>query len=117
MADSGYDIADYRSIEPAFGTLAEAELLTTEALALGIRTIIDVVPTHVSDQHPWFQVALTDGPGTPARELFWFRPGRGRVGEEPPTDWVGEFGGQAWTRSKNPDGQPGERFLHLFTAQ
>ena len=117
MADSGYDIADYRSIEPAFGTLAEAELLTTETLALGIRTIIDVVPTHVSDQHPWFQVALTDGPGTPARELFWFRPGRGRVGEEPPTDWVGEFGGQAWTRSKNPDGQPGEWFLHLFTAQ
>jgi alpha-glucosidase len=117
MADSGYDIADYRSIEPAFGTLAEAELLITEALELGIRTIIDVVPNHVSDQHPWFQAALTEGPGTPARELFWFRPGRGRASEEPPTDWVGEFGGQTWTRSKNPDGQPGEWFLHLFTAQ
>jgi hypothetical protein len=90
MADSGYDIADYRSIEPAFGTLAEAELLITEALALGIRTIIDVVPNHVSDQHPWFQAALTEGPGSPSRALFWFRPGRGRAGEEPPTDWVGE---------------------------
>jgi alpha-glucosidase len=117
MADSGYDIADYRSIEPAFGTLAEAELLITEALAHGIRTLIDVVPNHVSDQHPWFQAALTEGPGSPSRALFWFRPGRGRAGEEPPTDWVGEFGGQTWTRSKNPDGQPGEWFLHLFTAQ
>ena len=55
LADGGYDVADYRAIDPAFGTLAEAEALIADALALGIRTIIDIVPNHVSDQHPWFQ--------------------------------------------------------------
>jgi len=57
LADGGYDVQDYRDIDPRFGTLEEAELLIQEALALGIRTIIDVVPNHISDQHPWFQAA------------------------------------------------------------
>src|SRR3954468_20097885 len=72
LADGGYDVSDYRAIHPDFGTLAEAELLVQEALALGIRTIIDVVPNHVSDQHEWFQAALEAGPGSPERERFWF---------------------------------------------
>jgi pullulanase/glycogen debranching enzyme len=55
MADSGYDIADYRAIEPDFGTLEEAEQLIAEARALGIRTIVDIVPNHVSSEHPWFR--------------------------------------------------------------
>ena len=63
LADGGYDVADYRAIEPAFGTLAEAEALIDESLALGIRTIIDIVPNHVSDQHAWFVAALEGGPG------------------------------------------------------
>src|SRR5246500_254716 len=63
MADSGYDISDYRAIDPAFGTLAEAERLIAEARALGMRTIVDIVPNHVSDQHPWFQEALASPPG------------------------------------------------------
>ena len=63
MSDAGYDIADYRSIEPAFGTLADADALIAEAHALGIRIIIDVVPNHGSDQHPWFQAALAAGAG------------------------------------------------------
>ena len=79
--DGGYDVADYRAIEPSFGTLAEAEALITEALALGIRTIIDVVPNHVSDQHPWFIEAHHGGPGSPMRDRFWFHPGRGPGGE------------------------------------
>src|SRR5579859_1210076 len=54
MADAGYDVADYRSIEPAFGTLAEAEALIAEAHALGLRIIVDIVPNHCSDQHAWF---------------------------------------------------------------
>ena len=58
LADTGYDVADYRSIDPAFGTLEEAEQLIAEARALGIRTIVDIVPNHVSDQHPWFRAAL-----------------------------------------------------------
>ena len=117
MADGGYDVADYRAIDPTFGTLADAEALIGDALALGIRTIVDVVPNHVSDRHPWFQAALAAGPGAPERDRFWFRPGRGRGGSEPPTDWVSEFKGVPWTRTRNPDGSPGDWYLHLFTAQ
>src|SRR4029077_2178723 len=80
LADTGYDIADYRAIDPAFGTLEEAERLIAEARALGIRTIVDIVPNHVSNQHPWFSEALAAGPGSPERERFWFRPGSGADG-------------------------------------
>ncbi|BFO17334.1 hypothetical protein SHKM778_37220 [Streptomyces sp. KM77-8] len=109
MKDGGYDVADYRAIDPAFGTLAEAEKLIAEARELGIRTIVDIVPNHVSDQHPWFRAALTGGP---ERELFHFRPGRGEHGELPPNDWRSEFGGPAWTRL--PDG---DWYLHLFAPE
>ena len=64
MVDGGYDVADYRAIEPTFGTLAEAEALIDEARALGIRTIVDIVPNHVSARHPWFTAALAAGPGS-----------------------------------------------------
>jgi alpha-glucosidase len=114
LADGGYDVADYRAIDPAFGTLAEAERLIDEALALGIRTIIDVVPNHVSDQHAWFQAALAAGPGSPERARFWFHPGKGENGDEIPTHWVSDFQGSTWTRTTNPDGTPGEWYLHLF---
>ena len=79
MADGGYDVADYRAIDPAFGTLADAEALIAEALGARIRTIVDVVPNHVSDQHEWFQAALAAGPGSPERARFWFRPGEGET--------------------------------------
>jgi alpha-glucosidase len=117
MADAGYDVADYRNIDPVFGTLAEAEALIEEAHQAGIRTIVDVVPNHCSDAHPWFQAALAGGPGAPERDLFWFRPGRGPDGDERPTDWIGEFGGNTWTRTTNPDGTPGDWYLHLFTPE
>ncbi len=117
LADGGYDVADYRTIHPSFGTLAEAEKLISEALELGIRTIIDIVPNHISDRHPWFQEALAAGPGSPERERFWFHPGRGEGGEEIPTHWVSSFQGETWTRTVNPDGTPGEWYLHLFTPE
>ncbi|PWU50861.1 alpha-glucosidase [Micromonospora globispora] len=117
MADAGYDVADYRDIDPVFGTLAEAEALIAEAHALGIRTIVDVVPNHCSDVHPWFQAALAGGPDAPERELFWFREGRGPDGDLPPTEWVSSFGGRTWTRTTNPDGTPGDWYLHLFAPQ
>jgi alpha-glucosidase len=117
QADAGYDVADYRAIDPVFGTLAQAEELIREAHALGIRIIVDVVPNHCSDRHPWFQEALAQGPGSPERELFWFRPGRGEGGELPPNEWQSIFGGPAWTRTIDPDGKPGEWYLHLFAAQ
>ncbi len=116
LADGGYDIADYRAIDPAFGTLEEAEELIAEAATLGIRTIVDVVPNHVSDQHPWFQAALASPPGSAERARFWFHPGRGPGGDEMPTGWPSNFSGPSWTRTTNPDGTPGEWYLHLFSA-
>jgi alpha-glucosidase len=117
MADAGYDVADYRRIDPAFGDLAQAESLIAEAHELGLRVIVDIVPNHVSDQHVWFQEALAAAPGSAARDLFWFRPGRGTDGEVPPNDWRSEFGGPAWTRTTDSDGTPGEWYLHLFAAE
>ncbi|WP_086771340.1 glycoside hydrolase family 13 protein [Streptomyces bobili] len=112
LADGGYDVADYRTIDPAFGTLDEAEKLIAEARSLGIRTIVDIVPNHVSDQHPWFRAALAAGPGSPERKRFHFRPGRGEHGELPPNDWPSQFAGPTWTRVED-----GEWYLHLFTPQ
>ena len=117
MADAGYDVADYRAIEPSFGTLDEAEKLIAEAHDLGIRIILDVVPNHGSDVQPWFRAALAAAPGSPERDRFIFRPGRGPDGGQPPNNWTSEFGGPAWSRVAGPDGQPGEWYLHLFTPQ
>ncbi|MEV6736870.1 glycoside hydrolase family 13 protein [Streptomyces sp. NPDC051104] len=112
MADHGYDVADFREIDPLFGTVAEAEELIEEAHRHGIRVIPDIVPNHTSDRHAWFQSALAAGPGSPERERYVFRPGRGPDGAEPPNDWVSCFGGPAWTRL--PDG---EWYLHLFAPE
>ena len=112
MDDGGYDVADFRDIEPLFGTLAEAAELIAEAHARGIRVIIDIVPNHCSDEHRWFRAALAAGPGSPERQRFWFRPGRGPDGSEPPNNWKSRFGGPAWTRV--PDG---EWYLHLYSSR
>ena len=117
MADSGYDVSDYRSIDPSFGTLADAETLITQAREAGIRTIVDIVPNHVSEEHEWFRAALASQPGSVERARFWFRPGTGEHGELPPNGWQSIFGGPAWTRTKNADGSPGEWYLHLFASE
>jgi len=104
MADAGYDVSDYRAIEPAFGTAAEAAALIAEAHALGLRVLLDIVPNHTSDQHAWFQAAL--GGDAAARARYLFRPGRG---DGPPNDWQSVFGGPAWTRVAD-----GSWYLHLF---
>ena len=117
LADGGYDVADYRDIDPAFGTLDEAERLIAEAHATGLRIIVDLVPNHCSDQHPWFRAALAAGPGSPERARFHFRPGLGPGGELPPGDWQSHFGGPAWTRIREADGSPGEWYLHLFAPE
>ena len=116
MADGGYDVADYRAIDPMFGDLEEAERLIADALEYGIRTIIDVVPNHVSDAHHWFRDAVESGPGSPERERFWFREGRGVDGDEPPNSWVSEFGGVPWSRLIGPDDVPEQWYLHLFAS-
>ncbi|WP_290857844.1 glycoside hydrolase family 13 protein [Hamadaea sp.] len=109
LADGGYDVADYRDVDPRFGTLADFDDMTADAHALGIRIIVDLVPNHCSNEHEWFQAALAAGPGAPERDLFIFGDGQGEQGELPPNDWESIFGGPAWTRV--PDGQ---WYLHLF---
>ena len=76
-----------------------------------------MVPNHCSDQHPWFQAALSAAPGSAQRARFWFRPGRGPGGELPPNGWQSIFGGPAWTRITESDGRPGEWYLHLFAPE
>jgi alpha-glucosidase len=117
QADAGYDVADYRRIDPRLGTLEEAEALLGEAHAHGIRVLLDIVPNHTSDRHPWFQAALAAGPGSPERERYVFRPGRGPGGDQPPTNWPAAFGGPAWRRVTEADGSPGEWYLHLFAPE
>jgi alpha-glucosidase len=112
LSDAGYDVADYRDIAPRFGTLEGADELIAAAHQHGIRTIIDLVPNHCSDQHPWFQSALAAPPGSPERDRFWFRPGRGPGGELPPNNWQSRFGGPAWTRAAD-----GDWYLHMFAPE
>lgn len=114
--DAGYDVADYRDVDPLFGTLADFDALLTEAHDLGIRVIVDLVPNHSSDQHVWFQAALAAAPGSPERARYMFRDGKGADGNEPPNNWESVFGGPAWTRTTNPDGSPGQWYLHLFDS-
>ncbi|MFC8129879.1 glycoside hydrolase family 13 protein [Streptomyces sp. NPDC057302] len=112
QADAGYDVADYRAVDPMFGTLPDADALVREAHALGLRVIVDVVPNHCSDRHEWFERALHEGKGSAPRERFHFRAGKGADGQLPPNDWESVFGGPAWTRV--PDG---EWYLHLFAPE
>ncbi|MDO0934793.1 glycoside hydrolase family 13 protein [Streptomyces sp. DG2A-72] len=112
LADGGYDVADYRDVDPRLGTLDDFDAMVEEAHRLGLKVMVDIVPNHTSDQHVWFQEALRAGPGSAARDRYVFRDGRGANGELPPTDWQSVFGGSAWRRL--PDGQ---WYLHLFTPE
>lgn len=116
QVDMGYDVADYCAVDPLFGTLADIDGLLQRAHWLGLRVIVDMVPNHCSSQHPLFQAALAAGPGSPERDWFIFRDGRGPDGSEPPNNWPGTDAGTAWTRVVAPDGTPEQWYLHLFDA-
>lgn len=115
MADAGYDVADYRDIEPSFGSLAEAEELISEAHALGLKVMLDIVPNHTSSEHAWFKAALQGD--SQARARYIFRPGKGDNGELPPNDWESNFGGPAWTRLSDAESPQTEWYLHLFAPE
>ncbi|GGS04891.1 alpha-glucosidase [Micromonospora fulviviridis] len=102
-------MADYRDVDPLFGTLGDADKMIAEAKARGLRVIVDLVPNHTSSEHRWFRAAVAAAPGSPERQRYIFRDGKGPQGAEPPNDWTSVFGGPAWTRL--PDGQ---WYLHLF---
>lgn len=109
--DAGYDVADYRDVDPLFGDLSNFDDLVAKAHELGIRVMIDLVPNHCSDQHKWFQAALNSPAGSKERSYFHFKDGRGENGELPPNNWQSMFGGPAWTRVSD-----GQWYVHLFDS-
>jgi len=116
QADAGYDVSDYRDVDPMFGTLADFDALAARAHALGLKVIVDIVPNHTSSAHAWFHQALAAQPGSVERERYIFRDGRGEAGELPPNNWQSVFFGPAWTRVTEQDGTPGQWYLHLFDS-
>lgn len=117
LADGGYDVDHYREVDPRLGTLRDFDDLVRALHEAGIRIFVDIVPNHSSNRHEWFQAALAAAPGSPERDRYHFRDGRGEYGELPPNDWPSHFGPSAWTRTTDPDGTPGQWYLHLFAPE
>jgi alpha-glucosidase len=122
QVDAGYDVEDHRDVDPIFGTLDDLDELLDQAHARGLRVIVDLVPNHTSNRHPWFREALTAPPGSAACRRYLFRPGGGPDGSTPPNDWHSVFGGPAWTRVISPtasasDATTAQWYLHLFAPE
>ncbi len=117
QADHGYDVSDYCDVDPLFGDLRSFDAMLRAAHDLGLRVIVDLVPNHCSSEHPVFRAALASPPRSSERARFHFAPGRGADGALPPNNWDSEFGGPAWTRITDPDGTPGEWYLHLYAPE
>ncbi|MCM2970920.1 glycoside hydrolase family 13 protein [Larsenimonas suaedae] len=113
QADAGYDVADYRDVDPLFGTLADFDAMLEGAHARGLKIIVDLVPNHTSDEHVWFKAALNADPESPERDRYMFRTGKGEHAERPPNNWQSVFGGPAWTRVEGED----QWYLHLFDSK
>jgi alpha-glucosidase len=109
--DAGYDVSDYKDVDPLFGTLEDFDDMLQKAHQLGLRVMIDLVPNHSSDRHEWFKRALSSPKGSPERNFYHFKDGKGQDGELPPNNWVSMFGGPAWTRVKD-----GQWYCHLFDS-
>ncbi len=108
--DHGYDVADYLGIEPAYGTLEDLSSLLEEAHALGLRVLLDLVPNHTSDQHPWFRDSRSSKDADHRDFYVWRDPA---PDGGPPNNWVSHFGGPAWTF----DEPTGQYFMHLFLPE
>lgn len=112
LADGGYDVADYRDVDPRIGTLAEFDELVDALHSRNIRIFVDIVPNHSSDQHEWFQAALKSPKGSKERARYIFRDGRGANGELPPSDLASHFGPTGWTQIED-----GQWYMHLFAKE
>jgi Glycosidases len=115
MVDNGYDVADPRDVDPLFGNLDAFHALIDDTHTQGMKVTIDLVPNHTSDAHEWFTAALEAGPGSPERDRYIFREGKGATGELPPNNWISAFGGPAWSRVDGECG--GQWYLHLFAPE
>ncbi|KAK4686594.1 alpha-glucosidase, partial [Tremellales sp. Uapishka_1] len=111
LKDGGYDVADYRDVDPKIGTLEQFDEMMLSLKSAGIRVMVDIVPNHTSDDHEWFQAAVKAGKGSAERERYIFRDGLGAAKDIPPTDWQAQFGGAAWSPSGADDGQ---FYFHMF---
>ena len=115
LNDGGYDVEDYRSIDPRLGTLDDVDTLISQAHERSIRILMDIVPNHTSSEHRWFKEALATEPGSPAWDRYVVREGRGEDRETPPNNWRSVFHGSGWSAIRYPDGSPtGYWYLHLF---
>ncbi len=115
LHDGGYDVADYRSIDPRLGTMSDVDELIAQSHARGIRILMDIVPNHTSSEHPWFQELLAAPATSPAWDRYIVREGTGEDREAPPNNWRSVFHGCGWSRIRTPQGQPtGYWYLHLF---
>ena len=112
LADGGYDVDDYRNVDPRLGTLDDFDGLVADLHGVGIRIVIDIVPNHTSNRHEWFVEALASPRGSAARDRYLFRDGLGPDGSLPPADWTSAFGGPAW----EPVGD-GQWYLHYFATE
>jgi alpha-glucosidase len=112
MADFGYDVADYTGVDPLFGTLDDFDRLVAEAHGRGIRVVVDLVPNHTSDQHPWF---LESRSSRDSAKRDWYVWADSRPDGSPPNNWISAFPrtGRAWTF----DERTGQWYLHSFTPQ
>ncbi|WP_246018532.1 alpha-amylase family glycosyl hydrolase [Arthrobacter crusticola] len=113
QVDQGYDVSDYRGVDPLFGTPADFDAVLDRAHGLGLRVLVDVVPNHCSVEHPLFRQALAAGPGSNERELFHFA--EGHTDGSPPNNWQSVFGGPAWTRADPESTTDTQWYLHLFS--
>jgi alpha-glucosidase len=112
LADGGYDVDDYRNVDPRLGSLEDFDDLVTALHEAGIRVIVDIVPNHSSNRHEWFVDALQSAKGSGERHRYIFRDGESDDGSLPPSDWTSMFGGPAW----EPVGD-GQWYLHIFAAE
>lgn len=113
--DAGYDVAGHFDVAPEYGTLDDFRALLDDLHARGMRCIVDVVPNHVSSEHPLFRAALAAAPGSPERALFHFRRSAGA----PPNNWGSVFGGSAWSRVAPLSGREEDAewwYLHVFDS-
>lgn len=110
MADFGYDISDYRAIDPLFGTLVDFDALIGEAHTLGLKLILDFVPNHTSDQHPWFKQSRSSR-DNPKRDWYIWRDGK--PDGSPPNNWLSNFGGSGWER----DAATGQFYYHAYLKE
>lgn len=107
-ADNGYDISDYRDIDPKFGTMADMDRLIEEVKRRDIRLVMDLVINHTSDEHAWFEQSRDKN--SPYRDYYIWRPGKNG---KPPNNWISLFGGSCWEY----DERSGEYYMHLFAKK